>query len=153
MNSGRKPTDLDRLTTPGGKTLPDDASIPVLTERLTLPKLELDVSLPPSKGAGAPASAAPPAQTEPPPLPAPSPAEDAVDWSAIERDARDALLRELQPRLAAEIDRQLRERLQPTLVRMLLATVTELRPSIESAVREAVAQAVAAEIARRRTAR
>jgi len=45
----------------------------------------------------------------------------------------------------------LRERLQPTLVRMLIATVTELRPSIEAAVRESVTRAVADEIARQRS--
>jgi hypothetical protein len=56
----------------------------------------------------------------------------------------------MQPRLASEIDRHLRERLQPTLVRMLLATVTELRPSIEAAVRDAVTRAVSAEVERQR---
>jgi hypothetical protein len=74
-----------------------------------------------------------------------------IDWAEVEESARDALLRELQLRLASELDRHLRERLQPTLVRMLLATVTELRPSIEAAVREAVTRAVAAEIARQRS--
>jgi hypothetical protein len=34
---------------------------------------------------------------------------------------------------------------------MLLETVTELRPSIETAVRDAVARAVAAEVARQRS--
>jgi hypothetical protein len=77
--------------------------------------------------------------------------EVAIDWAQVEESTRDALLRELQLRLASELDRQLRERLQPTLVRMLLATVTELRPSIEAAVREAVTRAVAAEIARQRS--
>ena len=37
---------LDRLTRPGGRPLSDDESIPVLTERLSLPSLDLDVSLP-----------------------------------------------------------------------------------------------------------
>ena len=44
--SSRKSTDLERLTQPGGKVMPDDATIPVLTERLTLPSLDLDISLP-----------------------------------------------------------------------------------------------------------
>jgi hypothetical protein len=37
---------LDRLTRPGGRPISDDESIPVLTERLSLPSLDLDVSLP-----------------------------------------------------------------------------------------------------------
>jgi hypothetical protein len=208
--STRKITDLERLTQPGGKVLPDDESIPVLTERLSLPSLELDVSLPegavvhstvtPEDAARedfpAPATVFPAAEADaaealgaradarpvdatrgdPPPdaipadatleqaataLPA-SPAVDAamgssavepevaIDWTELEQRARDALLGELQSRLASEIDRQLRERLQPTLVRMLLATVTELRPAIDAAVRESVSRVVAAEVARQR---
>lgn len=82
--------------------------------------------------------------------PSPTPVPE-LDWTRIEERARETLLRELQPGLTAELDRHLRERLQPTLVRMLLATVTELRPSIEAAVRDAVARAVAAEAARQRS--
>ena len=48
---------LDRLTRPGGRPISDDESIPVLTERLTLPSLDLDISLP----------------KPPPPVAAPSP--------------------------------------------------------------------------------
>lgn len=181
--SSRKITDLERLTQPGGKVLPDDESIPVLTERLSLPSLELDISLPDARAADAvdaPPSDEAPSDTEWPaaaPEPTRSTADEAtdaapeaepeadtvlpvsgtgdadVDWAEVEERAREALLRELQPRLASELDRSLRERLQPTLVRMLLATVTELRPSIEAAVREAVARAVEAEIARQRAAR
>ena len=163
--NGRKTTDLERLTQPGGPVRPDDDTIPVLTERLTLPSLELDISLPPGSlpepgraAASTPAreprkEATPPASAfavttsvPAPPMPAPE-----VEWATVEEHVREALLRDLQPRLAAELDRQLRERLQPTLVRMLLATVTELRPSIEAAVRDAVAHAVAAEVARQRS--
>ncbi len=50
--SPRKATDLERLTQPGGKVMPDDATIPVLTERLTLPSLDLDISLPQPATAG-----------------------------------------------------------------------------------------------------
>lgn len=173
---GNKPGDPHRPTEPGGRPLPDDEAIPVLTERLTLPSLELDISLPPRPpGPPAPApagaappspapaptraasSAAPPAAAPPPPRAAESAAaakaaeeDEEIIWATIEERAREALLRELQPRLSAELDRQLRERLQPTFVRILLATVTELRPSIEAAVRDAVSRAVAAEIARQR---
>lgn len=207
--SSRKITDLERLNQPGGKVLPDDESIPVLTERLSLPSLELDTSLPagaeathaadtadtadradaadaadamdatePAESPDEPAAAsaeafgdeaAPPvtvfpaagsasAAVETPaltPVDASAPAKEieadaSIDWTQVEEAARDALLHELQSRLSTEIDRQLRERLQPTVVRMLLATVTELRPSIEAAVRESVARVVAAEVARRR---
>ena len=180
MSSGRKITDLERLTKPGGKVLPDDDTIPVLTERLALPSLDLDVSLPESASANAATreaatpeeeaaettafpvftqapvdveatlspAAAPAADATPPPVAAPA---VTIDWATVEEQASEALLRELQSRLASELDRQLRERLQPTLVRMLLATVTELRPSIEAAVRESVTRAVAAEVARQRS--
>jgi hypothetical protein len=247
MSGGRRISEFERLTQPGNRALPDDDSIPVLTERLALPSLEIDTSLPPSPvpadaeardETGEPNPAEPntvfPAATPdveavfPARAPdvgdaagtaeaaesataeeagsdeagpeeagpeeaipeeaiarfATSDAADAVgreeavaaqvadatqsdipsdavaaappadvplDWAAIEARARDALLRELQPRLASELDRLLRERLQPTMVRMLLATVTELRPAIEAAVRESVARVVAAEVARQRS--
>ncbi|MGZ8253700.1 MAG: hypothetical protein ACXW2G_08075 [Burkholderiaceae bacterium] len=166
MSSGKKTTDLERLTQPGGKVLPDDETIPVLTERLTLPSLELDISLPPGS-LPEPVPAPPPPRTPKaseeatPPASAfaatsvrkqPAPSAE-VDWATVEANARETLLRELQPRLAAELDRQLRERLQPTLVRMLLATVAELRPSIDTAVGDAVARAIAAEVERQRSGR
>jgi hypothetical protein len=206
--STRKTTDLERLTQPGGKVLPDDATIPVLTERLTLPSLELDISLPqpPPPVVAPPAPVAAPQPAPPPPAPPPpavaapkpppakpveTPAEEQsadefaptvpfdaaqttvslaspttaplatpttvpfapieINWANAEARVREALLRELQPRLAADIDRQLRERLQPTVVRMLLATITELRPAIDAAIRDVVERAVAAEMARQRT--
>ncbi|HEX5638343.1 MAG TPA: hypothetical protein VFX81_00955 [Burkholderiaceae bacterium] len=165
VSSGKKTTDLERLTQPGGRVLPDDETIPVLTERLTLPSLELDISLPPGplpepERAAAPGPAPLPREEAAPPAAAsavstnvtaqPAPVAE-VEWATVEEQARELLVLELQPRLAAELDRQLRERLQPTLVRMLLATVAELRPSIETAVRDAVARAVAAEVARQRS--
>jgi len=79
---------------------PDDTSIPVLTERLTLPPLEFDTTLPqepkarpggaplpldtslpsnfPPKAAPAPAKAAAPAPARPAPAPAPVPAPAAA---------------------------------------------------------------------------
>ena len=79
---------------------PDDASIPLLTERLTLPPLEFDTTLPqepkarpggaplpldtslpsnfPPKAAPAPAKAAAPAPARPAPAPAPIPAPAAA---------------------------------------------------------------------------
>ena len=148
--SSRKSTDLERLTQPGGKVMPDDATIPVLTERLTLPSLDLDISLPrPPPPVVAPVTPAPPppAAAEPAPSPAVRPraaaldlirfggvggagvlaalisacacaaieaAKPAIDWQKIEAQLRDGLLRELQPQLSTELERQVRERLQPT---------------------------------------
>ncbi len=66
--SSRKSTDLERLTQPGGKVMPDDATIPVLTERLTLPSLDLDISLP-----------KPPPPVVAPGMSSPTPGRRAVD--------------------------------------------------------------------------
>ncbi len=64
---------------------------------------------------------------------------------------RDSLLLELQPQLSAELERQVRERLQPTLVRALTALISDLRPALDSTVRETIARAVAAELERQRS--
>lgn len=180
---------LDRLTRPGSRPISDDESIPVLTERLTLPSLDLDISLPKPP----PPAAAPPPPPPPPPPPTPRPAAAAatpvrapapvvaasppptapvsppipaysrsatvapdieatpeVDWDALERKLREAVIRELQPALADEAGRILRERVQPALERVVLATTTELRQAFEARLREAVARVVAAELARER---
>ena len=71
--SSRKATDLERLTQPGGKVMPDDATIPVLTERLTLPSLDLDISLPQPP----PPVVAPLSHRAPPPPPASRPCAEA----------------------------------------------------------------------------
>lgn len=205
---------LDRLTRPGGRPLSDDESIPVLTERLTLPALDLDISLPkppppvgappppvplppvaapvpaPRPPAPAPApppppppparlppppppvvAAPPPVLPKPVPLPAvsvpprafaahavpiysspspelPQPAE--IDWAQIEQSIREALYRELQPALADEASRLLRERVQPALERVLLAASAELRQALDTRLRETIARTVAAEIERQR---
>ena len=179
---------LDRLTRPGGRPISDDESIPVLTERLTLPSLDLDISLPkPPPPVAAPPPPPPPSPPPPPrpaaaaaPLRAPAPAvaaspppatpvsppiptyarsatvapdveaATAIDWEALERKMREAVIRELQPALADEAGRILRERLQPALERVVLATTTELRQAFDARLREAVARVVAAELARER---
>ena len=186
--SSRKTTDLERLTQPGGKVMPDDATIPVLTERLTLPSLDLDISLPrPPPPVVAPVTPAPPppavaesapspaVRTAPPPStlfasvasvapvfsqpsypPAPAPtieaAKPAIDWQKIETQLRDGLLRELQPQLSAELERQVRERLQPALVRALTALISDLRPALDTTVRETISRAISAELERQRSA-
>ena len=186
--SPRKATDLERLTQPGGKVMPDDATIPVLTERLTLPSLDLDISLPhppppvvapvtpvppppsastiaeapppavrpappPSTLFGSVASVAPPPVFAPalPPAPAPAIAKPTLDWQEIETQLRDSLLRELQPQLSAELERQVRDRLQPTLVRALTALISDLRPALDSTVRETISRAISAELERQRS--
>ena len=73
-----------------------------------------------------------------------------VDWAGIEQAVRDAVLAEVQPALADEAARLLRERLQPAIDRALLALATELRQAFEARLRETITRAVAAEIARLR---
>jgi hypothetical protein len=173
---------LDRLTRPGGRSLSDDESIPVLTERLTLPSLDLDITLPQPPP---PAAPPPPPPAPPPPSPVvapramPTPPSAArqsaspsvrtaaaaipsytstaaaataveVDWARLEQTLRDAVYRELQPALADEAGRLLRERLQPAVDRVLTTITAELRQSFEARLREAIARTVAAELARLR---
>ncbi len=73
-----------------------------------------------------------------------------IDWEALEQKLREAVFRELQPALADEAGRILRERLQPALERAILATTTEIRQAFDGRLRDAIARAVAAEIARGR---
>ena len=169
---------LDRLTRPGGRPISDDETIPVLTERLTLPSLDLDISLPkapapapaprpaPAPPPPAPAPAPPPPQPPPPPPPPPLPqppppaavavapaviASPPIDWARVEQSLREAVLRELSPLMADEAVRVVRERLQPALERVLLAANAELRTAFEQKLQESVARAVAAEVARLRS--
>jgi hypothetical protein len=74
-----------------------------------------------------------------------------VDWTAFEHKLREAVFRELQPALADEAGRLLRERLQPAFERAVLAMTAELRQTFDARLREAIARVVAAEIARQRT--
>jgi hypothetical protein len=166
-DKGDKGNPLDRLTRPGGRPLSDDESIPVLTERLSLPSLDLDVSLPkpppPSAAAAAASSvtaepaaasartaAARTAATVPTYSSAPATRLPEIDWPRIESALRDAVLRELQPALADEVARVLRERLQPAVDRALVALTSEVRQALEVRLRETLARAVAAEIERLR---
>ena len=191
-----KTNPLDRLTRPGGRSISDDESIPVLTERLSLPSLDLDISLPKTPPGAAPAPSPSPPPTAPPPTPpaaAPTPAAATpaatttatspapvvaaparasaaragpptvpsysstrapvaaeIDWARIESSLRDAVLRELQPVLADEVARVLRERLQPAVDRALVALTAELRQALDARLRETLARAVAGEIERLR---
>jgi len=80
----------------------------------------------------------------------PPPAAPDIDWARVDQSLREAVLRELQPMLADEAARVVRERLQPAIERVLLAANAELRTSFEQKLRESVARAVAAEVARLR---
>ncbi len=91
-----------------------------------------------------PTYASTPAEVAPPP-PVPE-----IDWLRIEQSMRDALIRELQPALADEAGRLLRERLQPAIERVLLAATAELRQAFDARLRETIARVVAAELARQR---
>jgi hypothetical protein len=73
-----------------------------------------------------------------------------VDWVLLEQSLRDAVFRELQPALADEAGRLLRERLQPAFDRVLTTITAELRQSFDARLREAVARTVAAELSRLR---
>ena len=70
----------------------------------------------------------------------------------MEAQLRESLLRELQPQLSAELERQVRDRLQPTLVRALSALISDLRPALDTTVRETISRAIAAELERQRSA-
>ena len=198
--SSRKSTDLERLTQPGGKVMPDDATIPVLTERLTLPSLDLDISLPqPPPPVVAPQSSVPPTASPPPPpvaallmpkpevesprpaaRPAPPPSTLFASVASVAPDlcprasasaaaggsrcAGDRLgkngscscakvcCENCSHNFRAELERQVRERLQPTLVRALTALISDLRPALDSTVRETIARAISTELARQRSA-
>lgn len=157
---------------------PDDASIPVLTERLTLPPLELDTSLPtePAQGAsGAPAPLAldislppaPPPPRVPPrpapamarPIPAPGPApgppSDAdarrVAWTRIELELRSSILQAIADELPQQIDDIVRRRMNDAIERLLTQLVAETRLAVAASLRDIVDQAVRAEIARLRS--
>ena len=73
-----------------------------------------------------------------------------VDWAALEQRLRDSVFRELQPALADEAGRILRDRLQPAIERVVLATTAELRTAFEARLRETIARVVLAEVARER---
>ncbi len=95
------------MTTPARTDAPagpiDDDSIPLLTERLTLPALDLDFALPTLEQV---IRAEPPAAVAPPP---PAPPPPSVD------ELRAAVLKEVLERLPAEIEQRIRAELRPAL--------------------------------------
>jgi hypothetical protein len=162
-----------------GETAPDDASIPVLTERLTLPPLELDTTLPPDASlqidttlpveAMRPAPAPRPAPPAPPPATAPvmparpvAPASpmlaasvDAVTagthWTRIELELRSSILQAVADALPQEIDAIVRSRMSEAIDRLIAQLAAETRLAMAASLRDIVDHAVRTELKRLRT--
>ncbi|MFZ5540094.1 MAG: hypothetical protein ACOY5V_10175 [Pseudomonadota bacterium] len=152
------------MSDPSGKTRPprvpvpveDDASIPVLTERLTLPPLELDFTLPPAPtvtatSADASQTVAPeaPAPAEPSaPVAAPPPAE--VPSGRAEIELREAILRELAERLPTDVEGIVRRQMSVAIDAAVQRLAAEARLALAASLREIVDRAVRAELQRLR---
>lgn len=160
---------------PRGPAMPpdDDPSIPVLTERLTLPALEIDFTLPPLPPAGpvperrtaeaAEAIIAPPAvrgttaAPVPPTAPrvigehAPASGADAGHEPALTADLRDAVLRGVRERLPQDVERLVRERFAPSLDATVRAALeqaaTQLAAQVSSQLATQLATQLAAQLA------
>jgi len=151
---------------------PDDASIPVLTERLTLPPLELDTSLPrelvldstPPAAAAAPAPVPVPAPARAPapaarPVAAtrPAPAADTTavgsHWTRIELELRASILRDIAESLPQEVDAIVRGRMSDALDKLLSQLADETRMALATSLRDIVEHAVRAELDRLRRRR
>ncbi|GAB4471669.1 MAG: hypothetical protein OHK0044_14940 [Burkholderiaceae bacterium] len=135
----------------------DDASIPVLTERLTLPPLELDFTLPPAPTVAgqpteAPAADAPQAPAPAPaasaPAAAPPPAE--VPWGRVEIELREAILRDLAERLPTDVEGIVRRQMSVAIDAAVQRLASEARLALASSLREIVDRAVRAELERLR---
>lgn len=154
-------TEPGKIPPPRGITpLDDDASIPVLTERLTLPPLELDFTLPPVPTltgtpaaprieTGATVAADVPAPAEPSlPVEAPPPAE--VPWGRVEIELREAILRDLAERLPTDVEGIVRRQMSVAIDAAVQRLASEARLALASSLREIVDRAVRAELERLR---
>jgi hypothetical protein len=153
-------TESGKTRPPRGTTpVEDDASIPVLTERLTLPPLDLDFTLPPAPTvSGTPtepriesgATAAPeaPAPAEPSSPAAPPPAE--VPWGRVEIELREAILRDLAERLPTDVEGIVRRQMSVAIDAAVQKLASEARLALASSLREIVDRAVRAELERLR---
>ncbi|MCK6428439.1 MAG: hypothetical protein L6Q72_05065 [Burkholderiaceae bacterium] len=141
-----------RATTP----VEDDASIPVLTERLTLPPLELDFTLPPAPTVTGTPTEAPPTVAPEAPAPvastptvaAPPPAE--VPWGRVEIELREAILRDLAERLPTDVEGIVRRQMSVAIDAAVQRLASEARLALASSLREIVDRAVRAELERLR---
>lgn len=157
---------------------PDDASIPLLTERLaapprTLPPLDLDITLPPRfEVPDIDLNTLPAAQAEeaalsvtaaPPPAVTPKAVTPVggEHWTRIEIELRESVLRTLSEQLPQDVEdivrrhvsvtaeAALRETLEPLIAKLAL----EARLALASSLREIVDRAVKAELGRLRSMR
>jgi hypothetical protein len=121
---------------------PDDPSIPVLTERLSLPTLDIDLDLPSRRVAPLPAvpppSAAPAAAT----APALAVMATPLAWDKLELALREAVLRDLSTALPQIIDQIVREKMQPGIQAALDRLAIETRVAIAGSLREIVDRAI-----------
>lgn len=120
----------------------DEASIPVLTEKLILPAVELDVSLP----AAAPQPAEPQAPLTPGAAPRPEPGAN-----EIAARARDMAIARLQAELGPALEAAVRTRVAAAVDDALLDMLALLQISLESQVRLAVHAAIDEQLAALRT--
>jgi hypothetical protein len=127
---------------------PDDPSIPVLTERLTLPPLDLnlDFQLPPAAPATAPA---------PSPRPSPPPAapqtELVASWSEDQAlELRESILLGIARNLPLEVEEILRRHLDAAVEEATRRFASAVRLAIAATLREIVERAVQAELQRLR---
>lgn len=122
---------------------PDDPSIPVLTERLTLPPLDLnlDFQLPP-----APATAPAPS-----PGPAPAQAELVASWTEDQAlELRESILLGIARNLPLEVEEILRRHLDAAAEEATRRFASAVRLAIAATLREIVERAVQAELQRLR---
>lgn len=162
------------MNEPSGRTRPprlpavpveDDASIPVLTERLTLPPLELDFTLPPAPTVTGTPTAAPPAVAPEAPAPAepPSPVVAAQPTAEVpsgqvlrrlppagEIELREAILRDLAERLPTDVEGIVRRQMSVAIDVAVQKLALEVRLALAGSLREIVDRAVRAELQRLR---
>jgi len=163
---------------PTGEQGPDDASIPVLTERLTLPPLELDTTLPleaPDEPVvlGRPALSPSPVPV-PVPVSAPSPVSVASPvpvplsvpgarpaapasvsaagshWTRIELELRASILKDIAEQLPEEVDAIVRSRMGDAIDKLVAQFAAEARLALAASLRAIVDHAVHAELDRLR---
>jgi hypothetical protein len=128
--------------------LDDDASIPVLTERLTLPPLELDFTLPPAQPPNAAEAEAPASAAAPSPVTAQPPAD--LPWNRIDIELREAILRDLAERLPSDVEGIVRRQMSVAIDAAVQKLAAEARLALAISLREIVGRAVRAELERLR---
>lgn len=168
---------VPQTSTAVGRT-PDDASIPLLTERLPvsgpptvttpsrLPPLEFDVTLPPSVKAVAmelPAeklvaqASATLVASQPSTSSAMLRAPTAQDWDQIETRVRDAVMSALPQQLQKDIENIVRQQVSTLITKTLRERVeeplvarltAEARTAVSNSLRDVVNKSVQAELAR-----